>query len=379
MNIALSFSGCHRRGGVERIVYECAQFLAGRQHQVDVFCNEFEGPESSNLHFKPVEMTRHPWFWRGHSYYKNCSRAIVQSKYDVMNTHGCICPTGGVQWVQSVHAAWLERGRKIYPPLSLRAWKRRLNPLHPVLLKLEELHFRNRNYRKLIATTPEVRSDLIRLYDVPENDVEIIPNGFSPTEFNPENAALKRNSMRQLLGLNQDQLALLFVGNELERKGFRTILGAVKILNDVNIKIVAVGRPSVESVMNMAAEFGLQDQVLAKGLAVNVADYHAACDLMVLPTQYEAFCLAILESLGSGLPVITSDVAGARDAIVPGVNGQIVRDPNDADELAEVIGQLRDKQKRKALADASASSVSEYQWPKVLLRYEAVLMEHCRK
>ena len=52
----------------------------------------------------------------------------------VLNTHGCICPTGGVHWVQSVHRARLDRSRSFRRPWSLGRIQQRLNPLHPVLL-----------------------------------------------------------------------------------------------------------------------------------------------------------------------------------------------------------------------------------------------------
>ena len=39
MKVAVTFPGCNRRGGVERIVFECARFLATRGHAVDVYAS----------------------------------------------------------------------------------------------------------------------------------------------------------------------------------------------------------------------------------------------------------------------------------------------------------------------------------------------------
>jgi glycosyltransferase involved in cell wall biosynthesis len=373
MKIALAFPGCHRRGGVERIVFECARFLSTRGHTVDVYANEWEIDPTCAINYRVVPMRRHPWFLSGTSFFINASKQVDLAAYDVLNTHGCICPFGGVQWVHSVHLAWLERGRTMRGGLSLAAWKRRLNPLHPALLQMEARHFRERRYRKLTATTPRVRDDLHRLYGVPEEDVVIVPNGFSPTEFNPSRSAERREAMRARLELKPDQVAILFVANELERKGFRTLLAAVAALGDPSVRIVVVGRPPARTVMRMAEQFGLADRVTACGPTADVAGYHAACDLFVLPTQYEAFCLAILESLGSGLPVVTSDVPGARDAIQPGINGALISDPLNGEELAAAIKPLLDPARRGALAARSAASVEGYQWPRLLVRYEAVL------
>lgn len=375
MRVALSFPGCHRRAGVERIVFECARHLNGRGHEVHVFASEWETDgASSGVRYHDVPCARRPRFLRGPRYFNRCADALQTVDYDVLNTHGCVCPTGGVQWVQSLHAAWLDRSRAIRRPWSAGRWKQRLNPLHPVLLRLERRHFRERAYKRVIATTADVRRDLRDYYDVPEDDVSVIPNGFSPTEFSPERRRERRDAERKTLGLRPDQIALLFVANELERKGYRTILSALRILQRPDLRLLVVGKPSAEVVMRQAAEAGVASQVIACGATNYVAKFHAAADLFVLPTQYEAFCLAILEALGSGLPVVTSRVPGAKDAVLPGVNGATIADPCSGEELAAAILPLLDDEKRRAISNAAPTSVERFQWPTVLRRYEAELM-----
>ncbi len=377
MKVALSFPGCHRRGGVERVVFECAGFLAQRQHDVTVFADEWEQGDTRGVHYRRVAVRRHPGFLRGASYFQKCTAALTHETFDVLNTHGVVCPTGGVQWVQSVHRAWLERCAEFRPPFSAARIRQRLNPLHPVILKLEERHFRERRYRKLIATTEHVREDLRRLYDVPPADVEVIPNGFSPTEFNPERRAERRPAIREKLGLKPDDIALLFVANELDRKGFATILGALKILNSPRLRLLAIGKPSAAAIQQGAERFGVARQVTACGATSDIAAFHAAGDLFVLPTQYEAFSLAILESLGSGVPVITTDVPGARDAIRPGENGALIRDPKSAEELAAALSPLLNDDRRHALTVTTPATATPYRWPTVLEHYERLLREHC--
>ena len=116
--------------------------------------------------------------------------------------------------------------------------------------------------------------------------------------------------------------------------------------------------------------------MIACGSTNEIAHYHAAADAFVLPTQYEAFSLAILEALGSGLPVITSNVPGARDAIQPGKNGLLLQDPNDPEELAEALRQTTQSRLRE-MSEAAPDTVINYQWPRVLTRYESVLQKHC--
>lgn len=378
MRVALSFPGCHRRGGVERITFECARFLSGRGHEVHVLASEWEADPASRIEYHRIPSRSKPSFLRAPSYFRNCTRHLKTIAFDVLNTHGCVCPTGGVHWVQSLHRAWLDRSRQFRGRFSVAGLKQRLNPLHPTLLRLEREHFGGRNYRKVIATTEDVRRDLNSYYGVPFEDVVVIPNGFSPSEFNPQKRAELREPIRARLGLTPEQHAILFVANELERKGYSTILRALAALGRKDLRLLVVGRPDKRAVLSMAEQHGVAEQVLACGSSSNVAEFHAAADLFVLPTQYEAFCLAILEALGSGLPVVTSNVPGARDAIQAGVNGFLIEDPKSGDELAERLRIALEPANLQRMSGVAAGTVAAYQWPKVLERYESVLLENCK-
>jgi UDP-glucose:(heptosyl)LPS alpha-1,3-glucosyltransferase len=206
--------------------------------------------------------------------------------------------------------------------------------------------------------------------------VIIIPNGFAPEEFNPEVRLARRPTERARLRIKPDDLVLLFVANELVRKGYPTVLNAMKRLGRPEIKLLVVGKANVEAVKRQAVEAGLADQVIACGATGEVAQFHAAADVFVLPTQYEAFCLAILEALGSGLPVITTRIPGAEDAIDPGVNGLLIGDPKSGAQLESAVEQMMDHQFRASLSGNAPKSVRCYQWPTLLARYEDVLRQH---
>jgi UDP-glucose:(heptosyl)LPS alpha-1,3-glucosyltransferase len=262
--------------------------------------------------------------------------------------------------------------------MSMSRLKQRLNPLHRVLLKLERLHFADRQYRRIIATTEVVRRDLNHHYQVPKEDVVIIPNGFSPQEFSPGVRRSRRESTRAAFKIEPKEKVLLFVANELERKGLPTVLRALKILDRSDLRLFVVGRASPRTVNRLAQKAGVSSKVTAFPSSDDVALFHAAADLFVLPTQYEAFCLAILEALGSGVPVITTRVPGAQDAINDRRNGVLVDDPLNADELASAIQWMLADDHLANCSAAAPSSVTQFQWPVVLKKYEAVLRECAR-
>jgi UDP-glucose:(heptosyl)LPS alpha-1,3-glucosyltransferase len=376
MKVALCFPGCHTRGGVERVVQESARYLVARGHEVHVFANEWDPDPTGSIHFHSVPMMRRPGFMRAPTFFRSCSRVLQPGEFEVVNIHGCECPLGQVFRVHSLHRAWLASSRRFRPAMSVGAIKQRLNPMHPPLLRLEARHFRERQYKKVIALTEDVKRDLKLYYDVPESDVQVVPNGFSNTDFNPQVRESRRGEMRNKLGLNPDQVALLFIANELQRKGFPTLLAALKQIENASVKLLVVGRLDSQQVMQMAQEAGVAAQVVACGPTKDVAGYHAAADIFVLPTQYEAFCLAILEALGSGLPVITTRVPGAHDAIQSGINGALIDNPLSSEELAAGIVAMLDPDRRARLSAAAPQSVESFRWPVVMQRYEDILLQN---
>jgi UDP-glucose:(heptosyl)LPS alpha-1,3-glucosyltransferase len=83
--------------------------------------------------------------------------------------------------------------------------------------------------------------------------------------------------------------------------------------------------------------------------------------------------MVIVEALASGVPVITTRVAGASEAVQHGVTGLIQEDPYDVAELASLI--------RTAIAAdletwgaRAATSVEVYRRDHVMPRVEEILL-----
>lgn len=343
-------------------MFECARYLSDRGHDVTVYAREFECAQPGVAQHR-VKMPRVPKFLAPRAFHHACTLAMRNQPFDAHGAFGCVCPEGGVYWAQSVHAAWLDKAKAFRPPWSLGRWKQRLNPVHPVILGLEKRHFRPGNYRKVVALTPEVRSDLGQYYGVPENDVVVVPNGFAPNEFNLAQAASERVAVRRRLGFRDDEKVIVFVGNELERKGYPALLRALEELKDPSLRLLVVGKIKPD-------EHPLVTYVEGTN---NVAQYYAVGDLFALPTQYEAWGMVIIEAMACGLPVLTSRLAGAAVAVKEGVTGELLDNPKSVSEIAAKLRLLLDD--HHTSREEIAASVAGYDWSQVLIRYEQVLIE----
>ena len=371
MNIALSFPGCHGRGGVERLLLESANYLAARGHAVHVYANAFDTAALNPAVIRhPVRIIPRPALARLASYTLRCRREFSRIETDVHGAFGVISPPGGVVNVQSVHRAWIEASQRIRGPGG--RLRQACNPVHPFLLTLERHYFGERQYRKLIAPTEQVKADLIQFYNVPPQDIAIVENGFSARNLNATRSRQLRPGMRKELGYRPDDFVILFVANELERKGFGPLLRAIARLGNPKVHLLAVvGRARPETYHGEIRRLGLGGHVRFIPPKDDLAPYYAAADLFALPTQYEAWGLVIVEALACGTRVLTSRLAGAATAVCEGVTGELLENPLDINEIAAKLHHLL----RCGAPNRTeiSATVERFAWENVLKGYERIL------
>jgi len=353
---------------------ECANFLAARGHETHAFACEWDVPSiRSEVVRHTVPSPRLPSALRMPLFARESRAQIgaLSPRADVIASFGVAAPPDSVVWMQSVHAAWIEISQRSRP-----FWDRcrqRFNPFHPVVLAMERRLIGRRRYRKVIALTEQVRSDLVRIYGVPESDVVVLPNGYSSTEFTAGRRASNRPRMRAALGYAAADKVVIFVANELQRKGFEPLLRAIASLRDPRIHLLAVGRLDPRKCGDTVASLGMGERVKFTGPSSEVADYYAAADVFALPTQYEAWGLVIVEAMASGLRVLTSRLAGAAVAVEEGGTGELLDDPADVAEIAEKLRNLLEAESPSP--EEISVSVAMYEWAQVLQGYESILLQ----
>jgi UDP-glucose:(heptosyl)LPS alpha-1,3-glucosyltransferase len=353
------------------VVWETARHLSVR-HPVSLLSTDVDvdglGAVSVTLVDAPTRSTTlRPMQWRAAA-----RRGLASLSADVVVSYGVECPVGDVLVVQSVHRAWLERGSAV--PVRGRqapAGLRRLLPRHRVLLALEASYFCAARDRRIVAVSQNVVDDLQRLYALRDDQLTVVPNGYDPAQCSAERSASLRDEMRAALGLRDHELTILLVANEWHRKGLAVLLEAIARQRDQDIQLLLVGRTGPGAYTGQIDRLGLHRQVHYCGPTDDVARFHAAADVFVMPTQYEAFGSVIVEALASGLPVITTASAGAAVAVQHDVNGLLQRDPHDADELEQLLARAGDPHVRERWRRAAPASVRGYAWSAVMERFES--------
>lgn len=126
---------------------------------------------------------------------------------------------------------------------------------------------------------------------------------------------------------NADQpVRLLMVGRFENQKDQRLLLQALAEIAELPWKVTFVGDgPNKEDCVKLTKTLGIDDRVEFAGYSDQVERYFSTCDIFTLVSNWEGFPRSILEAMRAGLPVITSDVGGSREAVIDGETGRVVK------------------------------------------------------
>jgi UDP-glucose:(heptosyl)LPS alpha-1,3-glucosyltransferase len=355
---------------VERVALDLVRFQSQRRSTYFVG----ETLDAEDLQHEQVAVGRVPRSLRPLAFRRSASSVLQRLQPRTTLSFGANCPPGDVYWVQSVHRAWLENGGDVvFHGVPVPSGVRRLLLRHQVLLRLEHDYFVNHRPRAILCTSQREVDDLNRLYRVPREILHVVPNGYDGGLFSPVGRARDRADMRRSIGATADDVVVLIVANEWHRKGLGVLIEAVGALNDPRVRLDLVGMRAPDDYRPLAQRLGLAARLHWHGPSANVARFHAAADVFALPTTYEPFGLVIIESMASGLPVITSRLAGASPAISDGENGLLLDDPRDVSQLTAQLGRLLDASERDRMGTAAAATVGEYEWQQVFARAEKLI------
>lgn len=385
MRVALVYRNVNFSGSLERDVALLAGALSASGVETHVYCNPAtRAPELEGITFhdvRPVTRSRSRFGYplECGSFAIAATRALRRDRagYDVVDV------TGIAAWEQdvvTVHAVtkgeqerWASEQGRDYRAARARA---RLSPvLRPQIAlarAVERLQFRPGRFVRAIAVTELVRDDLVRTHGVPLDAIDVIHPPADLTSF----ARRDDGRVREELRLPAQTPALLFIGHAFERKGLADAIAALAGLTPA-AHLIVVGNGDSAPFEREAQRIGVAGRVHFVGATDDPASFYAGADILVLPTRHDPWCIPLIEAMASGVPVVTTDVAGAAGVVAAAGAGLVLRRPSPA-ELREAIGSLlRDPARRHAMGRSGQAAASafglEAHTRAVLASYERVL------
>lgn len=167
------------------------------------------------------------------------------------------------------------------------------------------------------------------------------------------NERLKRKSNNQIL----------FLGEIGYRKGSYDIPGIVEKLVKLipDFKFVIAGDGQVKEIQKLLKEKNIDKYVTFPGWVRGKEkdSMLRESDVFILPSYNEGMPMAILDAMGYGLPIISTEVGGIPKIVIDNVNGYLCK-PGDVQSFTEGIYQIlhNDSQRRK-MSQGSVKIVEE--------------------
>lgn len=163
-------------------------------------------------------------------------------------------------------------------------------------------------------------------------------------------------AVRQELGIPADAFVVGCVARLARQKRFDRLLRALhRIPHPLHCVIAGEGE-ELEPTRALAAEIGMADRVHFPGFRADVGDVLTALDLFVVSSDREGLANAMLEAMAFGLPVVSTDVSGAREALDP-ADGEpragVVTGFDETELAGAISGMMRDADARRGMGQAA--------------------------
>lgn len=152
------------------------------------------------------------------------------------------------------------------------------------------------------------------------------------------------------------------MGRFVPKKGFEVFIDALAILKKQGVEFQASlggGGPEENALRQRLALRDLNACVTMPGWVEDKDTWFQGLDVFVLPSHHEPFGIALIEAMGAGIPVISTDTVGPREIIRDGEDG-LLFPVADAEALATRLAQvLADPGSAKIMGERGHARVSD--------------------
>lgn len=180
-------------------------------------------------------------------------------------------------------------------------------------------------------------------------------NGLDLAFFNPElYPAQVKQELKKNLDI-QNKFVYGFVGRIVDRKGINELYNVFLKIKETekNVHLLVVGKANLEQVADSSLIERLENDqdVTLTGYVDNVNDYMSIMDIFVLPAWWEGFGNTLIQAAAMGLPIISCDVTGCRDAVNNDYNGILIPPKNESELYKVMLSLKEDESERQRLGN----------------------------
>lgn len=170
--------------------------------------------------------------------------------------------------------------------------------------------------------------------------IEYIPGvGIDVDKF--KNTVIDRTKKRKDIGVSDNDILVLSVGELNINKNHQIILKALAEVGDTSIHYAIAGKGDQHDILDrLSYSLGINNQIHLLGYRNDVAELYKAADVYALPSIREGLNVSVMEALASGLPCIVSKIRGNVDMVQENVNGYYI-DPANVNTVVDCLMKIK--------------------------------------
>lgn len=224
----------------------------------------------------------------------------------------------------------------------------------------------------ITAVSEYLRRETVEHFGVPADAIRVIPNFVDLELYRRDRTPCRRDALAA-----PDEKIVIHISNFRPVKRVEDVVRTfARISRDVPARLLLVGDgPDRGRAEAAAREEGVEARVTFLGKQESVADILACADLLLLPSETEAFGLAALEAMACGVPVVASDVGGLPELVSHGETGFLAPVGGIEEMAAYGTEILRDVERWRRMSAAARAAAERYDANRIVPVYEAYYAE----
>ena len=335
MHFAFVIFKYFRFGGIQRDMLKMARAAQAAGHQVTVFTLRWEADPEPDLEVRvlPIEgMSRHTQYER---FAETLNDLLWREPFDLVVGFNKI---PGLDVYYAGDSSYIEKS------LTQRSALYRQLPRFKSFFAAERAVFHAHSPTQILTISGNEVPGYRHHYQTQPERFHPLPPGIERDRVAPPDKSPYRQRIRALLGLENDEHLLLFVGSGFIKKGLdRVLLGIASLPPDLRqrTRLVVIGRDKVDAFARLAMRLGITEQVtfFAEGRD-DVPDFLFAADALVHPAYDETAGMVLVEAIVAGLPVLTTANCGYASFVAKHAAGIVMPGPFSQAEFDQHLVEL---------------------------------------
>jgi UDP-glucose:(heptosyl)LPS alpha-1,3-glucosyltransferase len=313
----------HKSSGSARTAYENIRYFKSRGFEVHVATMTMDKellesmgaiPHKMLPFIKSTGLTRRKWYnWQVQRLRKKLSPAMTLGHgdildQDVLTLHNCV-----------FLASELIEGKPLSPDHEMAM-------THGGILN-------NHGFKKMIANSELMKRDTIARFRIDEKKIQVIYPALDTKTFYPKSLS-EKTKLKERFQFPDKVIVSLVTSGNFKKRGLDLFIQAIEALppeiqDKASFRVLGKDESGKYQRPFLTFDPALSD----------IENYFNAIDVFVLPARIEEFGRVVLEAMGCGLPVITTDKVGAGELLTEG-SAKFVRPSENIQALTNALSEL---------------------------------------